>query len=85
MPESGSTVLRGFTAHTTPWLTAQLRGLGYSYGYYRTQAEPNGVITLERRRALALANRLKETDEEQFPGGKWATIQHVEACIAADG
>lgn len=79
---STTTTLSGFTVNTRPFLVRFLRDemrVGY---HYHEDDEGRWVIELERRHALALANRLKDTPDEQFPGGKWATIQHVEACIA---
>lgn len=61
--------LEGFTHPTWTWLHEAFK--------------VDGTITVGR--ALHLVNELKAEPDEHFPGGKWATIQHLEACIAAVG
>jgi hypothetical protein len=69
---AATTILEGFTQPTTEWL-----------GRLTGRVPFQGIIGLPTNSALHLANELKVMDDREFPGGKWATIQHLEACIAS--
>lgn len=64
--------LQGFTPATLQFL-AEERGVQRVY---------EGRYVMSGASALGLLARLRDTSDERFPGGKWATIQHLEAQIA---
>jgi hypothetical protein len=67
-------LLLHFTPATLDWLCEIL-------GIESTEAvAPPGITGAQ---ALQLLAGLKGTPDAEFPGGKWATIQHLESCIAA--
>ena len=57
--------LEGFTARTADWLRERFGCVG----------------EIPIARAVHLLVELGDEPEEQFPGGKWAIIQHLEGCI----
>lgn len=59
--------LTGFTPKTWVWLHDKF----------------NAEHVVTGKRALGLVAKLRDEPDENFPGGKWATIQHLEARIAA--
>jgi hypothetical protein len=67
--------LRGFTGHTLAWLVSR----NTRYAPQRIYGER---YALTGAHAMAMLAELKDTAADGFPGGKWATIQHLEALIA---
>jgi len=65
--------LVGFTPGTLDFLAERA-------GLEPTEAVADGI---PRRSALHFVHELRATDDDAFPGGKWATIQHLESLIGA--
>jgi len=65
--------LVGFTEPTRRWLCEVAEAM---FG-----GDPERMLSLEQAAVLFFV--LRREQEDSFPGGKWATIQHLESLIAA--
>lgn len=75
-PEPRKVRLRGFTPSTLDYLA---EALGVKPNLSEMTALEDGITG---KRAIGLLAWLREVPDDLFPGGKWATIQHLEALIA---
>ena len=65
--------LEGFTSDTYDFIAEEIEGIwGMSF-------DPGECLTPSN--AAYLFFRLRATPDDYFPGGKWATIQHLETLI----
>jgi hypothetical protein len=67
--------LHGFTPKTMDWLAGIIE---HEFGHPRGK---DGWVPLPS--AAALYFLLRSLSEDAFPGGKWATVQHLETLIIA--
>jgi hypothetical protein len=76
MIDSDSVTLRGFTPPTYD-LLAQM--VDDAWGHPKLSHARPTVIPFEHAAALWFV--LRTMPDETFPGGKWATLQHLEALV----
>lgn len=63
---------KGFSPATGPWIKELVEALDGS---------PSGDVIIKAETAALLFFILRALPEEDFPGAKWATIQHLEGQI----
>lgn len=68
--------LAGFTPSTQAWLNDIIEG---AWGH--PPGSPARPATIPLTSAATLYFLLRVVDDINFPGGKWATIQHLESLI----
>ena len=71
LPDTDYVRIEGFTLATHEWL---IRLVESEYG-----GDPKLLVNFDY--ASSLFFRLRKLPDDAFPGGKWATLQHLESCI----